>query len=137
MMTNLGVGLQFRTAGHTPDMRRTVLVLAVCGAVASIVTAVALPAAGSRPAPSLRIAVAKPLTVVGRNFRAREHVRVNVTLAGEKRTRVVTAGPTGRFQVEFDQLGATRCDLIRVVVVRRSGALVVLKQLPAPACSPA
>jgi hypothetical protein len=35
----------------------------------------------------------------------------------------------------FVQLGASRCDAIRVVAVRRSGALVVLKRLPAPACT--
>jgi hypothetical protein len=33
------------------------------------------------------------------------------------------------------QLTASRCDALRVIVVRRSGALVVLKRLPAPACS--
>jgi hypothetical protein len=39
--------------------------------------------------------------------------------------------------VEFEQLGASRCDLIRVVAERRSGRLVVVKRLPAPACSTA
>jgi hypothetical protein len=136
MMTNLAAGCRFEPAGHTPDMRRTVVVLAVCGAAASIIVAVARPGVESRAAPSLRIAAAKPLTVVGRNFRPNEHVRVTATLAGEKRTLVVTA-EQGRFQVVFEQLGATRCDLIRIVAVRRSGKLVVQKQLPAPACLPA
>jgi len=53
----------------------------------------------------------------------------------EKRTRAVTAGPNGGFGVVFDRLGATRCDVIRIVAVRRSGRLVVVKHLPAPACS--
>jgi hypothetical protein len=116
-------------------MRRTVVILAVCGVAASIVAAVARPGVESRPAPALRISVAKPLTVAGRNFRPREHLRVTATLAGEKRTLAVTAGRRGRFVVEFDQLAATRCDLIRIVATRRSGRLVVLKRLPPPACS--
>ena len=73
----------------------------------------------------------------GRNFRQRERVRVTATLAGEKRTLAVTAGQTGRFRVVFDRLGASRCDSIRIIAVRRSGRLVVVKHLPAPACSPA
>jgi hypothetical protein len=118
-------------------MRRTIVVLAVCGAAASIVAAVARPGVESRPAASLRIAAAKPLTVVGRNFLPRERVRLTATLAGEKRTLAVTAGRTGLFRVEFDQLATSRCDAVRVVAVRRSGAVVVVKRLPAPACSTA
>jgi hypothetical protein len=118
-------------------MRRTIVMLAVCGALASVVAAVAWPGVQSGPAPSLRIAAASPLTVVGSSFRPHERVRVTATVASEKRTRAVTAGRTGRFRVEFEQLGASRCDLIRVVAVRRSGRLVVVKRLPAPACSTA
>jgi hypothetical protein len=117
-------------------MRRTVVVLGVCGIVAGIAASLALPAVHSRPAPSLGLAKPEPLTVVGRNFRSHERVRVSATLDGRTRTRAVTAGQTGRFQVVFMQLAASRCDAIRVVAVRRSGALVVLKRLPAPACSP-
>src|SRR5258706_319150 len=86
----------------------------------------------STPATTLGLAKPEPLTVVGRNFRSHERVRVSATLEGRKRTRAVTAGQTGRFQVVFVQLAASRCDAIRVVAVRRSGALVVLKRLPAP-----
>jgi len=118
-------------------MRRTIVMLAVCGALASVVSAVAWPGVQSGPAPSLRVAAANPLTVAGSSFRPHERVRVTATVASEKRTRAVTAGRTGRFRVEFEQLGASRCDLIRVVAVRRSGRLVVVKRLPAPACSTA
>jgi hypothetical protein len=137
MMTNLAVRLHARTTGNALGMRKSVLVLGVCGAAASIVTAVAWPRVASRPAPSLRIAVTRPLTVTGRNFRQRERVRVRATVGGEKRTLAVTAGETGRFRVNFDQLGASRCDSIRIIAVRRSGRLVVVKRLPAPACAPA
>lgn len=116
-------------------MRRAVVVLAVCGLAASIVAAVALSAVQSPPAPSLSITVARPLTVAGRHFRPHEHVRITATLAGQRTTRSVNVGRTGRFQVVFAQLGMSRCDQLRVVVTRRAGALVVLKRLPAPACS--
>jgi hypothetical protein len=97
--------------------------------------AVARPAAQvGRPAPSLRIAVATPLTVAGRNFRPHERVRVTATVEGQKLGRALTASGAGRFTVVF-RLGASRCDLLRVVAVRRSGAAVVLKRLPSPACS--
>jgi hypothetical protein len=111
------------------------VVLVVCGIAAGVAASLALPAVHDRPAPSLGLAKPEPLTVVGRDFRSHERVRVSVTLDGRKRTRAVTAGQTGRFQVVFMQLGASRCDAIRVVAARRSGALVVLKRLPAPACT--
>lgn len=116
-------------------MRRTVVVLVVCGIVAGVAASLALPAVHSRPAPNLGLAKPEPLTVVGRNFRPHERIRVSATVAGRERTRAVTAGKTGRFHVVFMQLAASRCDAFRVVAVRRSGALVVLKHLPAPACS--
>ncbi|MFL5958991.1 MAG: hypothetical protein ACJ75G_01810 [Gaiellaceae bacterium] len=118
-------------------MRKTVAVLAVCSAAAGIVPAVAQPRVHVRPAPSLRLAARSPLTVAGRNFRPRERLRVTATVASRTRTVAVHAGTAGRFKVTFLRLAATRCDLLRVVAVRRSGALVVLKSLPAPACSAA
>jgi hypothetical protein len=116
-------------------MRRTIVLLVLCGAAAGIAAAIARPGLKSAPAPSLRIAVANPLVVTGRNFRPHERLRVIATVAGEKRTRTLTAGRTGRLRVELYQLGASRCDSIRIVAVRRSGRLVVVKRLPAPACS--
>jgi hypothetical protein len=115
-------------------MRRTIAVLTVCAAVAAVVAAVARPDANRGARPSLRIARAEPLAIAGRNFRPHERVRLTATVASSKRTRSVTAGPQGRFQVQFEQLGASRCDLLRVVAVRRSGKLVIVKRLPAPAC---
>ncbi len=115
-------------------MRRTVAVLAVCGA-AGIAAAVSGPALG-RSVPSLGITARQPLTVVGSSFRPREHLRVTVTLPGRVRSRSVTAGRTGHFEVVFLQLSASRCDLLRVVAIRQSGARVVLKRLPPPACLP-
>lgn len=121
-------------AGYTCAMRRTVALLAVCGITAGVLVSLAQSAVHRRAA-TLGIAAARPLTVAGRNFRPHERVRVTATVAGEKTTRAVTAGQTGRFRVEFEQLGATRCDLVRIVAVRRSGRAVVVKRLPAPACS--
>jgi carbohydrate-selective porin OprB len=116
-------------------MRRTVAALAVCGIVAGVAASLALSASNRRPAPNLGLAKPQPLTLAGRNFRPQERVRVTATVAGRKRRQTVTAGQTGRLHVVFRQLGWSRCDSLRVVAVRRSGALVVLKRLPAPACS--
>jgi hypothetical protein len=113
----------------------TFVVLAVSAVVASLVAAVARPGVESRRAPSLRIAVAAPLTVTGTKFRAHERVRITATVASGKESRAVTAGRTGRLRIVFGQLAASRCDLVRVVAARRSGRLVVVKRLPAPACS--
>jgi hypothetical protein len=117
-------------------MRRTVVLLVVCGVVAGVAASLALPAVHSRPAPNLAVAKPEPLTVVGRNFRSHERVHVTATVAGRERTRAVTAGKTGRFQVVFMQLAGSRCDALRVIAVRQSGAVVVLKRLPPAACSP-
>lgn len=120
-------------------MRRTISVLIVCGAAAGLVAAIARPSVDSGPNPSLHILAAKPLTVAGRNFRPHERVRVTakITVTGERRTTAVAAGGTGRFRVEFGQLGVSRCAELRIVAVRRSGRAVVVKHLPAPACLPA
>jgi hypothetical protein len=116
-------------------MRRTVAALAVCGIVAGVAASLALSASNRRPAPNLTLTKPEPLTVVGRNFWPHERVRVTATVAGRKRTQAVTAGKTGRLHVVFRQLDWSPCDALRVVAARRSGALVVLKRLPARACS--
>jgi hypothetical protein len=118
-------------------MRRTVAALAICGIVAGVAASLALPASSRRPTPNLGLTKPAPLTLTGRSFRPHERVRVTATVAGRKRTQAVTAGKTGRLHVVFMQLDWSRCDALRVVAVRRSAALVVLKRLPAPACSTA
>lgn len=116
-------------------MRKTIAALAVCGIATGALAPLAQPAAHRRPAAALDIRSTSPLTVVGSGFRPREHVRVSATLAGLTRTLRATVGSTGGFRVVFLGLGASRCDELHVVAIRQAGTLVVLKRLPAPACS--
>jgi hypothetical protein len=97
---------------------------------------VALPAtAASATTPTLRLVKLQPLTVEGRSFSAGERVRVRVAAPAEA-VRSARADRAGSFTVRFGDIAATRCDVIRVVAIRSSSGRVVLKRLPAPACSP-
>ena len=77
-----------------------------------------------------------PLTVAGAGFHSRERVRVTATVADATQTVRIVTTRIGGFRAALSELTPTRCDLIRVVAVRRSGTTVVLKRLPSPACSP-
>jgi hypothetical protein len=59
-------------------------------------------------------------------------VTLSAPVAARKFTR---ATASGSFRVTFLQVSATRCDMVRVVVVGRAGRRV-LKILPPPACLP-
>jgi hypothetical protein len=114
-------------------MRRTsvlLLLVALSGAaLAGVGSASTAPAA-------LRLLAVSPLTVVGTDFHSRERTRVTATSPGATQTLRVTATRIGSLRVIFDELTPTRCDLIRVVAIRRGGTIVVLKRLPSPACLP-
>jgi hypothetical protein len=127
---NPGIG------GMIPRMRRTVGVLAASSLAAVAFAAVGPSVTSGRPLPTLRIVGLQPLTVAGRGFGAREHVRVTAQAEGATQTVAVTALRGGTFRVTFAGLTASRCDMVRVVAIRRPGTLVVLKRLPMPACSP-
>ena len=115
-------------------MRRTaslLLVLALAGAVLADVC----PAKTSQT-PKLRIVGLNPLTVGGMGFHPRERTHVTAYAAADSQTVRIVATRFGTFRVTLDQVAPTRCDLIRIVAVRRSGTGVVLKRLPSPACLP-
>jgi hypothetical protein len=115
-------------------MRRTaslVLFLGLAGA--------ALAAAGpaqTSPAPRLRIVALSPFVVGGTGFNPRERTRVTANAGTGSQTVRVVATRLGTFRVTLDQVAPTRCDLIRVVAVRRGGTIVAFKRLPSPACLP-
>jgi hypothetical protein len=109
-------------------MRRVaVLVLAAAAALT-----VGGQSAGSPGKASLRVLGLQPFTVRGDGFAARERLRVNLYGVSQATHRVV-ANRSGVFVVRFADVRATRCDLIRVVAIRRGGQ-VWLKRLPSPAC---
>ena len=106
------------------------------GLGAVIAALVATEATSATPRhPTLRLAKFQPLTVVGRSFSPRERVRVQVR-APEVATRRAIADQTGSFTVRFVDIGATRCDVVRVVAIGSGSGRVVLKELPSPACAP-
>jgi hypothetical protein len=84
----------------------------------------------------LRLLALNPLTVAGSGFRSREPVRVTATSADRSQTVRLTVTPTGSFRVAFREIAPTRCGLLRVVAVGRSGSTAVLKRPPLPACMP-
>jgi hypothetical protein len=115
-------------------MRRTAnlaLVLALAGAVVAAVS----PAKASQT-PRLRIVALSPLTIGGTGFHPRERTRVTANTGAGSQTVRVVANRLGTFRVTLDQVTPTRCDLIRIVAIRRSGTIVAFKHLPAPACLP-
>ena len=108
--------------------RHAVLVVAAAAALCIVGHSAGSP--GVKP--SLRVIDLQPLTVQGDGFAVRERVRVN--LYGVTRaSRRVVANRFGTFVLRFAEVTATRCDLIRVVAIRRGGQ-VWLKRLPSPAC---
>jgi hypothetical protein len=91
-------------------------------------------ASGTSQKQTLRIVDRDPLALRGEGFQSRERVRVTLSapVAARKSTR---ATASGSFRVTFPQVSATRCDMVRVVVVGGAGSRA-LKLLPAPACMP-
>jgi hypothetical protein len=95
-----------------------------------------LGSAGTAQTAKLRVVAVNPLAVAGTGFHAGEQVLVTATSAGRLQAARVTATRVGSFRVALDGLTPSRCDLIRVIAVRRGANRVVLKRLPSPACLP-
>jgi hypothetical protein len=85
--------------------------------------------------PSLRLLKTAPLTLTGSHFRAKERVRVTVTVESARSARMVRASGRGSFVAGF-ATGAGRCSAVRAVAIGGAGSRAVLKHLPAPACLP-
>jgi len=89
--------------------------------------------AGAKSSPSVRIASAAPLTIVGTSFAPRERLRLVVRFDGMRKVRTLRASMTGRFTAAFaGQEVEDRCSLA-ASVTRASGRTVAAK-LPAPLC---
>jgi hypothetical protein len=106
--------------------------------VAAAGTALAAPAASTRA--SLSIAQIRPaVTVAGTHFRARERVRVTLTVDSLTRTRFVRASTLGAFTADLGALPATfdRCtDDFSVLARGRSGDQATVKYVPRGGCPP-
>jgi hypothetical protein len=92
--------------------------------------------AGARTAPALRLLDRAPLSVRGEHFAPRERVLVTVRGAASA-TRTIRTGAAGTFVATFQDVAASRCDMVRVVAVGAAGGRAQLKLLPPPMCMPA
>jgi hypothetical protein len=118
-------------------MSRTAIAsAAVVAATLALVLSGVGAGSSSSKRPSLRFAETVPLRVAGSHFRARERVRVTVTVSAKGSTRKVRASGKGSFMAVFS-IGAGRCSEVRVIAVGSGGSRATLKRLPSPACLPA
>jgi hypothetical protein len=84
----------------------------------------------------LRIVDIDPLTVSGRAFQGGERVRVRVAAGALRRTRRVSAGGSGGFQLSFGSVEILCGGPVSVVARGSDGSRATLK-LPGRRCPPA
>jgi hypothetical protein len=106
-------------------------------AVACSALALAVPAAGSGPAPALRLVTTQPLTVRGVHFKSHERVRVTRHFDTSKLSKLVRATATGAFKVRFAApMAIDPClESVSFTAVGARGSEAALK-LPQRACPP-
>jgi hypothetical protein len=114
-----------------PRARRLALPLAVllAAAAAAATAVIALPSAAAAPE-SLRLVQRSPLVLSGRDFVARERVRVRVTTAGDRAVRRVRASRSGAFRLTFSGLDFDRCNGLSAVATGSQGSRATLKRVP-------
>jgi hypothetical protein len=84
--------------------------------------------------PALRLVRVQPLTLAGKGFKPREHVRVTVAREDKTVARVLEASEVGSFIVSFAELKLRRCAALLVRASGARGSRAILKSAP-PACS--
>jgi hypothetical protein len=93
--------------------------------------------AATRPALKL-VSANDPMIVKGTGFRAKERVRVTVTITSPAATwrRVATATRRGTFQATIGLVPLGRCGGFNVSATGSKGSQAVLKHPPLPGCMP-
>ena len=89
--------------------------------------------------PALRLVSANdPMIVKGTGFKAKERVRVTVTVASPASTwrRTVVATKRGTFQATIGLVQLGRCGGFNVRAVGSKGSATALKHAPLPGCMP-
>jgi hypothetical protein len=114
--------------GILADVRYAVTLALVMLMLASV--------ASAATAPTLRLTSVDPITVSGSHFRAKERVRLVVTIASETWRRSAIATRTGTFQVAVGDLQLGRCAGLGIRATGSKGSAAMLKRLPLPACMP-
>jgi hypothetical protein len=110
-----------------------VTILCLCAACAVAFSAWAATDAGRRPA--LQLIDRQPLTLKGSRFRARERVRVTVTLNDHAYVRWTRASRPGTFAVRFGDVHVDRCSGFIARAIGNGGSRASYK-LPQPLCPP-
>ena len=121
--------------GHTSDVSTSFAILVVLIALiaSELAPAAAMPER-AETAPALRLVRVQPLTLVGKGFKPREHVRVTVAREDRTVTRALEASEVGGFMVSFAELKLRRC---AALFVRASGARssrAILRFAPTDVC---
>jgi hypothetical protein len=101
--------------------RKLALVAVAVGAFAST-------AQSSTAPPAVKVASTAPLTIAGRNFVARERVRV-IVVAKRQRATTVVADRRGRFVVRF-ALAVGDCTALHVAAKGNRGSRASYAQIP-------
>jgi len=96
-------------------------------AVLFLLIAVLASTAGAGTRPSLRVAATNPVTIVGTGFKAGERVRVTVSTAGERATRLTVASARGWFRVRFAGIRAASECKVFAVATGSNGSRAVWK----------
>lgn len=128
MRARLRLGGTIRVMPRARRLAGTLAVLlGAAGAAATVV--LALPSAAAAPE-SLRLFHRSPVELAGRDFVARERVRVRVTTAGERAVRRVRASRSGSFRVTFSSVDVDRCSGLSAVATGSRGSRATLKRVP-------
>jgi len=120
---------------HTSGVSRALVILGVLIALgaAELAPAAEMPER-AEAAPALRLVRVQPLTLAGKGFKPREHIRVTVAREDKTVTRVLEASDVGSFIVSFAELKLRRCAALFVRASGARGSRAILKSAP-PACS--
>jgi hypothetical protein len=98
--------------------------LVVTGATASA-------SADARPRATVTVVDDSPVVVIGRGFARAERVTLRALVEGRRYSRVVRAGPTGRFKARFETVSA-KCRALQVSAVGRTGRTAAFRRFEIP-----
>jgi hypothetical protein len=117
-------------------MRKSMTLLALSLTLVALgsLTAISQAAGGQSSTPRLFVVSSHPLTIAGRHFKPRSHVRVTLSSVGQTSKRIAVKS-NGRFTVVFSA-AVDRCTQWTVKASQPGRAAVLLRG-PKPQCTPA
>ena len=106
------------------------------GLALALVTLMLAGVASAATKPTLRLRSVDPITVAGSQFRAKERVRLVVTIASESWKRSAVATRAGTFEIVVGAMQLGRCAGLGIRATGSKGSTATLKRPPLPACMP-